>query len=153
MILMLMLQATAPCPATPAPLPPELAGWTPMTTVRAIVAAPRPVTVGHGIEATLLPIASVRLAVTSDHARPGSYAGLFTFAVAVPGRYRVALGAGGWIDVIAAGKPLTSVAHGHGPACSPIRKMVDFDLAPGEYRLQLTGSDSARLPLMIVRLS
>jgi hypothetical protein len=56
------------------------------------------------------------------------------------------------VDVIREGAAVPSVAHGHGPACTGIRKMVDFDLASGAYTLQLAGNASATLPLMLVRL-
>lgn len=151
---LLLLQAAtaaAPCPATPAPLPGELAGWTPMTDVAA-GATPAAITIGHGVRATLLPAAGVTLPVPNDRAKAGSNAGVYGFDVTAAGRYRVTLGAAAWIDVIAAGKPVTSAAHAHGPACSPIRKMVDFDLVPGHYLLQLSGSDFAVVPLMIAPL-
>ena len=45
-----------------------------------------------------------------------------------------------------------SVAHGRGPACSGIRKMVDFALEPGLYVLQIAGNGGPSLPVMIARL-
>ena len=50
----------------------------------------------------------------------------------------------------AGGEPLKSVAHGHGPACSTIRKIVRFDLKPGAYRLYLTGLDKPDATVMLV---
>ncbi|MES3081389.1 hypothetical protein [Sphingomonas faeni] len=67
------------------------------------------------------------------------------FDVAKAGTYRVALGGAAWIDVVQSGKVLTSAAHAHGPACSPVKKMVDFVLPAGRYALQLSGAKTAEL--------
>lgn len=48
--------------------------------------------------------------------------------------------------------PVTSVAHGHGPACSTIRKTVDFDLKPGRYLLQVARSRTEAIRIMVSRL-
>jgi hypothetical protein len=72
------------------------------------------------------------------------------FTIANGGRYRVALDQGGWIDLVRDGKPLTSVAHGHGPNCTTIRKIVDFDLTPGSYTLKLTKLTKAQAKVMLV---
>lgn len=154
----LLLQASAPtldaCPAVTAP-PAELSGW----------ASPRPLGAGHtaaqaamltpgvAVTARLPSTRDVKYAVRPE--KPGgsvSYGGVFAFTLATPGRYRIALGSGAWIDVLANGKPATSVAHGHGPACTGIRKMVDFDLAAGRYVLQVAGNGAATLPLMVTKL-
>lgn len=151
MILALLLQAAA-CPATPAALPPELAGWSAHQPVAA-AATPATLTIGKGARATLLPAGVVRLAVPITKPQAAdARAGLFAFTVPTAGRYRVALSAGAWIDVVQDGKALASVAHGHGPACSPVKKMVDFDLVPGRYLLQIVGSSSPTLDLMVARL-
>jgi len=153
-----LLQASAPahdrCPEAVAP-PAELSGW----------ASPRPLGAGRTVgRATMLTpgvAVAARLPSTRDvryvvrPEKPGgsvSYGGVFAFTVTPPGRYRVALGSGAWIDVLADGKPATSVAHGHGPACTGIRKMVDFDLAAGRYVLQVAGNGTADLPLMVTKL-
>ena len=166
-LLSLLLAATAPqamdgmdhkataCPATPAPLPAGLEGWSRKTPARAGTTASRAtmLTIGEGAVASLLPTPRVSYAVRPE--KPGgsvSSGGLFTFTVATAGRYRVALGSGAWIDVLAGTKPVVSVAHGHGPECTGVRKMVDFDLQPGRYLLQVAGNGSATLPLMVARV-
>ncbi|WP_425228059.1 homogentisate 1,2-dioxygenase [Sphingomonas sp.] len=159
MLLPVLLQlqpapAAAPCPATPVAAPAELVGWSPQTHVTATASPPAALPVGRGVLATLLPAASVNLAVpTLRPPAPGSSAAVFAFTVATAGRYRVALGESVWVDVAANGSAISSVAHGHGPACSPVRKMVDFDLRPGSYRLQIVGSEQQTLSLEIVRLA
>ena len=56
-----------------------------------------------------------------------------------------------WVDVVRAGRALASSAHGHGPACTGIRKIVDFRLQPGRYVLQVSGGTSASVPVLIAR--
>lgn len=154
----MLLQATAHAhDACPAVLPPpaELSGW----------ASPRPLDAGRtAARATVMPLGvavAARLPSTRDvryvvrPEKPGgsvSHGGLFAFVVTTPGRYRVALGSAAWIDVLADGRAATSVAHGHGPDCTGIRKMVDFDLAAGRYVLQVAGNGGADLPLMVAKL-
>ncbi len=150
-----MDHAQIACPATPAPLPAGLERWSGQTPVRAgASAAPAtPLSVGEAVVATLLPTPRVAYAMRPE--KPGgsvSSGGLFAFAVPAAGRYRVALGSAAWIDVLSGTVPATSVAHGHGPDCSGIRKMVDFDLQPGRYLLQVAGNGSATLPLMVARV-
>ncbi len=71
--------------------------------------------------------------------------------IAEAGKYGVAADGKVWIDLVADGKPLTSVGHGHGPDCSGIRKVVWFDLAAGEYRLALTKAVGDRVRLLVVK--
>jgi hypothetical protein len=112
------------------------------------------VPIGTGITATLLPTARVAYAVRPGKpGGPGSNGGIFAFVVPAAGRYRVAVGSGVWIDVLRGTTPVTSVAHAHGPRCSAVRKMVDFDLQPGRYVLQIAGSGPATLSMMVSRLS
>lgn len=149
------------CPATVAALPEGLAGWDrrrPLEAARAPEGlAAAGLTVGRAVEARLHPVAlegrDKPEAASEKGGRPSSgFGGLFAFSVSGAGVYRIALGAAAWVDVAGEDGPLASVGHAHGPACSGIRKMVDFALAPGRYRLMLSKADRANLPVMIVRL-
>ncbi|MDR3373966.1 MAG: hypothetical protein P4L98_09585 [Ancalomicrobiaceae bacterium] len=53
---------------------------------------------------------------------------------------------------MSAGQFVASVGHSEGPACSGIRNLVDFTLAPDSYVLQLSGSAAAAAGLLAVRL-
>ncbi len=111
-------------------------------------------TLGTAVDAQLLPTGAVRYPLRPE--KPGgsvSHGGLFSFHVASPGRYRVALGSAAWIDVVGGGQALVSVAHGHGPACSGIRKIVDFTLAPGDYTLQVSANAEATMGLLVTPVS
>lgn len=146
---------TVTCPAAMAPLPAGLEGWTRKQAIRAGATANVATTLplGVGVSATLLPTPKIAYAVRPE--KPGgsvSSGGIFAFTVPVAGRYRVALGAGAWIDVLTGTTLATSVSHGHGPDCTGVRKMVDFDLKPGRYLLQVAGNASTTLPLMVARM-
>lgn len=67
------------------------------------------------------------------------------------GRYGIAADSKVWIDIRANGAPLASVGHGHGPACSGIRKIVWFTLAAGAYELALSKTETASVRLLVVR--
>lgn len=156
--LLLAQAAVAPaataCPATPVALPADYAGWNAAVPVAA-AAEPAAVgdamlTVGRGARTTLQPAGALKLPVTPK--RTGANGGLFAFEAASAGRYRVALGASVWAEVVANGAALPSVAHSHGPACTPVRKVVEFDLKPGRYLLQVTG-EPATLALEVLKAS
>ncbi|MDB5681844.1 MAG: homogentisate 1,2-dioxygenase [Sphingomonas bacterium] len=154
-LLVLMLQA-APAPvATPAAAPVCTATVAPPTgleawsTVSAITMGP--IAVGQGTGLMLQPVDKVAFALAPGRpAKSGSFGGVYQFNIATAGTYRIALQAGAWIDVVRDGKSLESIAHTEGPACSGIRKIVDFTLAPGRYALQLSGAKEAPMRLLIV---
>ena len=108
------------------------------------------IAVGRAAELRLVPLD--RLAPATPPSRDlnsGSNAGMALFQVMRPGTYRIALGAPAWIEVVRGGRALPSAAQGHGPACSGIRKIVDYRLASGRYVLQLTGAATNSLPVLI----
>lgn len=141
------MAAPAPC-ATPAPPPPAFAGW----EKRAPLADGGTIAIGQS--AALALVSAPRFAIAPGHApATGTFGASLRFTVATAGTYRVAVGSAVWIDVVQAGVSLTSTAHDRGPACSPVRKIVDFRLAPGVYALQVSGSATPSVGVMIVRAS
>jgi hypothetical protein len=143
------------CPATPAPVPAEFAGWreaqalAPGVTAADAQRAVLPIGVARRL--ALAFGSQVTYAAPPERPDAGAgKAGLVAFDVARAGVYRVALGAGAWIEVVRGGKTTKSVGHGHAPDCSGIRKIVDFQLTPGRYILQLTASDTPEVTAMIV---
>ena len=140
-----------------APPPPELVGWAARVPLAAAVnprgLAKAALVVGAAIDATLQPIGKVRYVAKPE--KPGkadSYGGLYVLVVTRPGTYRIALGDGAWIDLLKGKKPIASTAHGHGPICTGIRKMVDFSLERGRHVLQIAGSPGSTIPVMVARL-
>ena len=136
--------AAETCPAVLPALPPAMAGWSARTPLAAAASpaglAPATLAAGRGVDASLRPAEAVSYAVAPGRpAGPGARAGLLALAVAEPGTYAVGLSSAAWIDVVdARGAPVASTAHGRGPPCSGMRKVVDFPLAAGRYVVQLT---------------
>lgn len=144
LIALALLLAPAPALAQDCqPLPAEWAGWkTPEAAAGAITPGVR----------TAMPLAAVEtVTLVAQPAKPpvtGMYAGVVTLDVAKAGRVRIALDQGAWIDLVKDGAILTSVAHGHGPKCSGIRKIVQFDVTPGRYSIQIVNAPKAEIAVM-----
>jgi hypothetical protein len=83
-------------------------------------------------------------------AKPGRGA-VLRFSIGRAGVYQVGLSNAAWIDVVRRGKALKSLAHGHGPLCTGLRKIVDFRLARGTYTLQLAAMPEPTSRVMVVR--
>ena len=150
-------QETAPsCPASVA-MTGELAPW---NTPRQLQAGARSsqtsgsaLAVGQAVRLTLLQTPQVHYPVRPE--KPGgsvSYGGLVLLNVEEAGTYRVALGSAAWIDLVRNGKALTSSAHGHGPDCTGIRKIVDFQLRPGRYTVQIAANGEPVTTVLVARL-
>lgn len=145
------------CPADAAPLPASEASW---STKVAAVSASSPtgldkaeVKIGVAVLAALHHTPEVTYAKTPF--KPGgsvSYGGMFKVMIADAGTYRISLGNPSWLDVISGDRVIDSIAHQRGPACSGIRKEVDFPLAPGAYVLQLSAGADAATGLIVTRL-
>lgn len=104
---------------------------------------------GERIELGLHPVGAVKFPITPG--KPGSNGGLAELTVAEPGTYRVALATGAWIDLVQDGKALESTAHGHGEACTGIRKIVDFALTPGQYVLAISANLDMRTQVLVAK--
>ena len=112
-------------------------------------------TPGTAVDVALAATPTVRYVIRPSH--PGgsvSYGGMLRFTVASAGTYRVAIGSGAWLDVVAtvpfaqsSARPRTFFS-----TCSGIHKMVDFDLKAGTYVLEIAGNGDPRLAVMVARL-
>jgi hypothetical protein len=149
--------ASVTCPATPATLPPELTGWAGRAPILAATdasgLAAATLMPGKGADVSLKPTPEVHYPLRPSH--PGgsvSSGGLLAFEVATAGTYRVAIGSGAWIEVVRDGASLQSTAHGHGPACSGIGKMVDFPLTQGRYMLEIAGNGAPSIAVLVTRV-
>lgn len=146
----------AACPAEPV-LPPELAGWSRDASSKTIYAYGDDLGADWsplGPARTALPLhkfESLRYGIASER-KPDVYkfGGMIPIDVKKPGRLIVALDAGAWIDLVRDGAVVKSVTHGHGPACSGIRKMVEFDVTQGRYQLQIVNAPTASIHAMAV---
>ncbi|MEG3182301.1 hypothetical protein [Sphingomonas sp. LT1P40] len=141
---LLLLQAApavAECTATDVGLAANLSGWTTPATAfgvnKAVTLEARDVSKLTGVPAGTKPGGAVMIG----------------FRIEAAGRYGIAPDQRVWIDVVpgvAGGEALKSTAHGHGPKCSTIRKIVRFDLKPGVYRLYVTGLEKPEARVMLV---
>src|SRR5665213_3396597 len=106
----------------------------PVALTAATVAGPAPsVEVDKFYEITLTPQNKVSFVLAPEQKAlaDGAFAGMVTLHIPSPGKYRVSMSEGFWIDVIAAGKfaptdDFTGAHECHGP-----RKIVQYSLAAG----------------------
>lgn len=154
LIALAALQEQPTCPAAPVALPAELTGWRAGERATAAVDAggAAMLTLGRGTRVALHPAAHVSFPVKPAKPGPGVHGGLLAFQVDYAGRYRIVLETPGWLEVVRDGSAVPSVAHEHGPACSGIRKMVDFDLQPGRHLLEIAGAPNASATLLVTYL-
>jgi hypothetical protein len=151
-----MPASKAACATMDAALPPDLAAWTAQTPLAAAASpatlSKASLTPGKAVTAELPQTSDIHFVTQPE--RPGgsvSHGGMFELKIDKAGTYVIGLGSGAWIDVLKDGKPLTSAAHSPGPACSTLRKMVDFPLEPGRYVLQVSANADARLPILLAK--
>ena len=151
-----MPASKAACAAMDKALPPDLAAWTAQTPLAAAASAATlgkaSLTPGKAVTADLPQTSTVKFVTQPE--RPGgsvSHGGMFELKIDKAGTYVIGLGSGAWIDVLKDGKVLTSTAHSPGPACSTLRKMVDFPLEPGRYVLQVSANADAKLPILLAK--
>ena len=152
-------QTRAPAPA-PAPM-----AMAPACTARAALPAafatfahPVPAAQGSGVflgqAATLDLGPGTHFLVPPGHdPAGGTFGGTAGFDVVDPGTYRVAIGTAIWIDVLQGSSAVRSTAHAPGPACTGVRKTVDFMLTPGHYTLQFSGSTTPSVTFQVGKAS
>lgn len=150
-------EAAAPACAAPVAPTGELAPWTAPSQLQAARnEADRSrarLPVGQAARLTLLQTPEVRYPLRPE--KPGgsvSYGGLVQIDVREPGTYRLALDSAAWIDLVRGEQAVKSTAHGHGPPCTGIRKMVDFPLTPGSYTLQIAANGQPEMTVLVARL-
>ncbi|MGH6697461.1 homogentisate 1,2-dioxygenase [Sphingopyxis sp.] len=166
-IIAILLAAVSPAAVFAAPaapscsaalvLPPELADWARNTSSKTIYAYGDDLGADWsplGAARTELPLhrfESLRYGIAPER-KPDVYkfGGMIPIEAKKSGRLIVALDAGAWIDLVRDGVVVKSVTHGHGPACSGIRKMVEFDVTPGRYQLQIVNAPTASIHAMAV---
>jgi hypothetical protein len=150
----LTVPAAAPAQTAPAACPAPVVAEGVLAPWKSPVALTGPeLPVGQAARVNLFPTPEVRYAAPPERpADDASFGGVFTLTISAPGTYRVALGTRGWIDVVSAGSTIASSAHGHGPECTGIRKMVDFPLTSGTYTIQIAGSPEPDTTVLVARL-
>jgi hypothetical protein len=148
-------EGAQPVCAAPRPVPAAYGGWADGRAIEAATGvegqAGAPLALGQGAEVRLRPDGQVTYVTLPKGAgEAASYGGLAQVTIAQAGIYRMALGDFVWVDLVRDGKPTATVRFGHGPECTPIRKIVDFDLRPGTYTLEVSGSKAPSVRLMLL---
>jgi len=151
-----MQHAPANCPADAKPLPASLSAWTDKASLSAAgdaaglnAAALMP---GKAVTVSLRHTREVQYVVQPE--KPGgsvAYGGLLMLDVKAAGTYQVNLSSGAWIDMLKDGAAVMSGAHAPGPACSGIRKTVQFPLQPGRYVIQLSANGDPTIAVLVSR--
>jgi len=79
----------------------------------------------------------------------GAYAGMVTLNIPAPGKYRVSMSEGFWIDLIAEGKfvPTDDFTGSH--ECHAPRKIVQFVLPAGDLTLQFANTNSPSVQVTV----
>lgn len=137
-------------------LPAEMAGWTTKSDVASATKtgdlSKAQLAPGHAVTAALRHTPEISYAIQPEKlGGTVAYGGMVELTVKEAGTYRIGLGSGAWIDVVKDGKATRSTAHGHGPACSTIRKIVDFPLQPGRYVIQISANADPAIAVMAWR--
>jgi len=149
LVALLIAAAHAAC-TIPAPLAEPWTSWTQSGQARAgaqALGAPALI-LGKPVVATLIPAAHVQFATPPGKGAKEGHGGLFTLSLKQGARVGIALDGPAWVDVVTGAEAVASVEHGHGPACSGIRKIVWFDLPTGRHLVQIAGSKAATVRVM-----
>jgi hypothetical protein len=151
-----MEMPAAACTAMVAP-PSALAGWSAKTPVTSAdksdglaAAAIKP---GKSVLVALHPTREVGYVMQPE--KPGgsvAKGGLLALDVADAGTYQVSLDSGAWLDVLKDGAPAMSSAHAPGPACTGIKKTVQFPLQPGRYVIQISANADPNIQVLVSKV-
>jgi hypothetical protein len=105
-------------------------------------------------ELSLAPHEQVRLAAApagKSHGADSGYAGLVRLRISVAGSYRVSVGTQTWVDVVSGRMLIASSDFAAQHGCDAPHKIVQYDLQPGTFLLQFTGSTSEHVRALLTR--
>lgn len=121
-------------------------------SIAAPLAAEVPIDPGQTATIRLSPQRELAYPVAPPLTRPpANHGAILSVEIDEPGRYHVALGARGWIELIRDGKAIPSVGHRHGEPGSGVVKIVDFDLTPGHHVIELSAMTAGEAVITISR--
>jgi hypothetical protein len=107
---------------------------------------------GRAIRIDLQPWPTAKLPVPPERAprKTPSWAGFVQIASASgPGRYKISLSEGAWIDIIQDAHNLKPLAFTGATDCPNIRKSVKFELGPGPFTVQVSDAPSRMIAIVI----
>jgi hypothetical protein len=144
------IPAADPACTTAAPLAEPWTSWPQSGQAKAGAQAQdaAPLILGKPVTATLTPAAYMHFVAPPAKGAKDGYGGLLSLSLKQAARVGVALDGPAWVDIFTSPTAQTSVDHGHGPACSGIRKIVWFDLAAGRHIVQIAGSKAMTIRVM-----
>lgn len=100
----------------------------------------------------LHPIANVQYWATPDEpVKLATFGGMAPVRVTKAGRLKVAISERAWVDLVRDGALTGSKSFAHGPDCSGIAKIVEFDVTPGDYLLQIANAPNASIGIMVLQ--
>lgn len=144
------------CSTMDASLPAQVAGWTSKSDLTSAAKAndlsKAALTIGRAAALSLHPTRQVTYLTQPE--KPGgsvAFGGMVEINIQVAGTYQVGIASGAWLDVLKDKTPVISTAHGHGPDCTSIRKVVDFPLTPGRYVIQISANADPKIAIMVWR--
>jgi hypothetical protein len=129
---------------------------------RAALTAPDRAKLASGAEIASLPSTAVtldlrasaeaRLPTPPERApKEGTFAGFASFkSPPKPGIYTVSLSAGGWIDLVQDGHALKPKAFSGATDCDGIRKTMKYEIGPGPFVLQVSGTNENSVSVAIL---
>ncbi|WCT73561.1 hypothetical protein PQ455_18450 [Sphingomonas naphthae] len=125
-------------------LPAGMEGWArPVPATRGIVA-------GTAADLMLVDVVDLRWATPPVRAPiGGTYGAVVAVTIWRAGVYRLATSARASVAMVKDGRPVEAGAASEGPPCSGIRQIVDFNLKPGTYALQLSDAAGPELTLLL----
>ncbi len=136
--------ADDPACTVDAPLPDNLSAF---ASPAAFTGDTTMVTTGLAVKLKLAPIETVT-GLLDQQPKPGTFAGRATLVVTAAGTYGIAASAGAWLNVVSNGAALTATDHTH-VECSPIHKIVYYDLKPGLYGLEVSNAPKDSLTVLL----
>ena len=142
------------CAVAEATLPPAFAAWQSVRPVMSATAIDRlhraVIQAGESVDLQLHPDGEVAYATLPQGAGEAeSFGGMARFRVDAAGLYQVGMSAAAWVDVSRDGQPAPAAAFGPGPRCTPVRKVVSFELSPGDYTLEISGNQTPEIRVMV----
>lgn len=107
---------------------------------------------GKAYELGLSPQSTVDYAVKPGRDRTPAKAsgGIARLHIATAGRYSVLLSSSHWVDLAQDGALVGSVSHEGHLGCEGLHKIVHYELAPGDYLLQLSGGEGDAVRVAIL---
>jgi len=107
---------------------------------------------GQAVTLNLAPLADAKLPTAPERQpkKTPALAGYLQFSkAAAPGKYKVSLSEGAWVDVVQDGHYLKPVAFTGATDCAHIRKSVKFDISAAPFTLQVSDAPAAGIAVVV----